>query len=43
MTFLVLPQHGQFYPEGLSVFAHFPLGWVGLASTDCNFQGLSRP
>ena len=25
MSFLVLPQHEQFYPEGLSVFAPFTL------------------
>ena len=53
MSFLVLPQHEQFYPEGLSVFA--PLGtWEsgldkvsteiqGLFSiTHCNCQGLSK-
>ena len=50
---LVLPQHEQFYPEGLSVFAPFSLEFYlnyrvsieiqGLSSTDCNFQGLSRP
>ena len=49
---LVLPQHEQFYPEGLSVFAPFSLKYYlnykvsieiqGLSSTDCNFQGLSR-
>ena len=43
---LVLPQHEQFYPEGLSVFAPFSLefylNYKGLSSTDCNFQGLSR-
>ena len=26
MSFLVLPQHEQFYPERLSMFAPFPLG-----------------
>ena len=31
MTSLVLPQHEQFYPGGLSVFAPFPLGWIKLA------------
>ena len=31
MSFLVLPQHEQFYPEHLSVFAAFPLGWIKLA------------
>ena len=31
MTFLVLPQHEQFYPERLSVFAPFPLRWFKLA------------
>ena len=30
MSFLVLPQHEQFYPECLSVFASFPLGWIKL-------------
>ena len=25
MSFLVLPQHEQFYPQGLSVFVPFPL------------------
>ena len=53
MSFLVLPQHDLFYPEGLSVFAFFSLEFYlnykvsieiqGLSSTDCNFQGLSRP
>ena len=28
MSFSVLPQHEQFYPEGLSVFA---LGWIKIA------------
>ena len=31
MSFLVLPQHEQFYPEHLSVFAAFPLGWIKIA------------
>ena len=31
MSFLVLLQHHQFYPEGLSVFAPFPLEWIKLA------------
>ena len=31
MSFLVLLQHDQFYPEGLSVFAPFPLDWRKLA------------
>ena len=53
MSFLVLPQHEQFFPEGLSVFAPFSLEFYlnykvsieiqGLSSTECNFQGLSRP
>ena len=30
-SFLVLPQHEQFYPEGLSVLALFPLGLIRLA------------
>ena len=52
-SFLVLPQHEQFYPEGLSVFAPFSLEFYihykvsieiqGPSSSDCNFQGLSRP
>ena len=47
------PQHEQFYPKGLSAFAPFSLEFYlnyrvsieiqGLSSTDCNFQGLSRP
>ena len=51
--FLVLPQNEQFYPEGLSVFTPFSLEFYvhykvsieiqGLSSSDCNFQGLSRP
>ena len=28
---LVLPQHEQFYTEGISVVAPFPLGWMKLA------------
>ena len=50
---LVLPQHEQFYPKGLSAFAPFSLEFYlnyrvsieiqGLSSTDCDFQGLSRP
>ena len=28
---IIIPQHEQFYPEGLSVFAPFPLGWIKLA------------
>ena len=31
MPFLVLLQHDQFYPEGLSVFAPFPLDRIKLA------------
>ena len=51
--FLALPKHEQFYPEGLSVFAPFSLEFYihykvsieiqGPSSSDCNFQGLSRP
>ena len=43
-------QYEKFYPQGLSVFAPFPLQFYlnykfsievqGLSSTDCNFQGL---
>ena len=40
MTFLVLPQHEQFYPGGLSVFAPFPLGWIKLAP---KFKDLPAP
>ena len=50
---LALPQHEQFYPKGLSAFAPFSLEFylnyrvsieiLGLSSTNCNFQGLSRP
>ena len=31
MSFLVLLQHDQFYPEGLFVFAPFPLDRIKLA------------
>ena len=41
MSFLVLnPQHEQLYPERLSVFAPFPLGWIKLAPKFKDFQGL---
>ena len=49
LCFSLLPQHEWLYPEGLSVFASFSLKfylnyWIqGLVSTNCNFQGLSRP
>ena len=46
MFCLVLPQHEQFYSEGLSVFAGLDKVSTeiqGLSSTYCNFQGLSRP
>ena len=45
-SFLFSPQHEQYYPEGLSVFAGLDKVSTeiqGLSSTDCNFQGLSRP
>ena len=52
-SFFVFPQHEQFHPEGLSVLAPFSLEFhihykvsieiQGLSSSDCNFQGLSRP
>ena len=54
MSFLVLPQHEQFYPEHLSVFAAFPLGWIKLAPKfkgfpartaifkDLNFYSISK-
>ena len=51
-VFLILSQHEQFYPGGLSVFVPFKdvRIWVGkllsklkgLSSTNCNFQALSR-
>ena len=44
--FLLFPQYQQYYPEGLSVFAGlYKVGTEikGLSSTNCNFQGLSRP
>ena len=43
-SFLVLPQHEQFYPEDLSVSGLYKVSTEiqGLSSTDCNFQGLSR-
>ena len=31
MSFLVLPQHEQFYPEGLSYYVLENLGWIKLA------------
>ena len=46
MSFLFPPQHEQYYPEGLSVFAGLDKVSTkiqGLSSTNCNFQGLSRP
>ena len=45
-SFLFPPQHEQYYPEGLSVLAGLDKVSTeiqGLSSTDCNFQGLSRP
>ena len=52
LSFFVLPHHEKFYPEGLSVFASFPLQFSlnfsvsieiqELSSTDCNLQGFSR-
>ena len=45
-SFLFPPQHEQYYPEGLSVFAvldKVSMEIQGLSSTDCNFQGLTRP
>ena len=33
-------QHEQLYPERLSVFAPFPLGWIKLAPKFKDFQGL---
>ena len=43
MSFLVLPQHEQFYLKGLSVLVGLDKVSTkiqGLSSTDCNFQGL---
>ena len=52
MSCLVLPQHEQFHPKGLSLYAPFSLNFYlnykisieiqKLSYTDCNFQGLSR-
>ena len=44
MPFLLLQQHEQYYPEGLSVFAELDKvnnKIQGLSSNDCNFHGLS--
>ena len=41
MSFLVLPQHEQFYLKGLSVFVGLDKVSTkiqGLSSTDCNFK-----
>ena len=40
MSFLVLPQHEQFYPEGLSYQVLENLGWIKLAPKFKDFQGL---
>ena len=37
MSFLVLPQHEQFYPEGLSYWVLENLGWIKLALTFKDF------
>ena len=45
MSFLVLSQHEQFYPEVVSLFARLDKVSTeiqGLSSTYFNFQGLSR-
>ena len=42
-SFLVLPQHEQFYPEGLSVFAPFSLEFYIHYKVSIEIQGLSRP
>ena len=39
---LVLPQHEQFYPEGLSVFAPFSLEFYLNYKVSIEIQGLSR-
>ena len=44
--FLLLKQHEQYYPEGLSVFVGLDKVSTeiqGLSSTNCNFEGLLRP
>ena len=41
MSFLVLLQHDQFYPEGLSVFAPFPLDRIKLALKFKDFPPLT--
>ena len=41
MYFLTLPEHEQIYPEGLSVFAPFPLGWIKLAPKFTNFPAVT--
>ena len=38
--FIIIPQHEQFYPEGLPVFAPFALGWIKLAQ---KFKDFPRP
>ena len=46
MSFLILPQHEEYYPEGLAVFSGLDKVSTkiqGFSSTDCNLQGLSRP
>ena len=41
MSFLVLLQHDQFYPKGLSVFAPFPLDRIKLALKFKDFPPLT--
>ena len=41
MSFLALPQHEQFYPEGLLHQALQDLGWIKLASTFKDFPALT--
>ena len=41
MSFLVLPQHEQFYPERTSVVAPFPLDWITLAPKFKDFLAMT--
>ena len=41
MSFLVLPQHEQFYPERTSVVAPFPLVWITLAPKFKDFLAMT--
>ena len=39
MSFLVLPQHEQFYPQGFSVFVPFPLEFYLNYKVSIEIQG----